>query len=606
MVSVSVLTRDRWIAPTSFLLLLAAYHFVFGPYFPNGNGTLGGDYASVLPSLLDGYFWFRSNGLFEPFWFTPAFCGGQPALADPASIFYSVAQLLTFFFNPLTSVYATVLLFASLGFWGFYLLLRFCFGTSHHSAVLGGALFMFNGFFIHRMIGGHFIYHGMMLIPLISWLLLKPIPKPTSLAIVLNGAAAGSLFAYSAYSGLISLILPCAVAVLAIICVYGVVGREFSGILQRALLGALVAIGLSAAKLSALLSFLHSFPRSDYSLPGMKSAWDVISILFSSLFFAPTDIAQKAQPLLTGMRWALDRPEWEYGVSIVPLLIILTGMAVAAVRTRHFPPHLSHARWACGTLLVFVLVLPLALNIYTPEWNVFLKQLPVIKSSSNLVRWFLIYIPVVILVAALFFDITSPLVNHRNSILPASLAALILVNVAKDRDYYNSQDYRPDIMIAAFQAARSGTIQPRIRNIGAFVDINNQILLPSNRNELIAAGASQLACYNPIFGYRLEHFPIKTLHLGSVLAEKNGVLNVKNPACYLYPEQNNCTPGDHFTVEQRMAAEAFVNYKPFPFNFSLAQKTANNITYATLMFLLVLLAVALSKRLRQTRPDLFR
>lgn len=371
MARIAVLTQGRGIAPTSFVLLLAAYHLIFGQYFPTKNGTLGHDYSHLLPNLLDGYYWFRSNGLFEPFWFTPAFCGGQPVLADPASSFYSVAQFLTFFVNPLTSVYTTVLLFASLGYWGFYLLLRFCFGTSRHAAVLGGALFMFNGFFIHRMMIGHFTYHAMMLIPLISWFLLRPIRKTPTFDALLNGAAAGSLFAYGAYSGLISLLLPCAIAVLAITCIYGLVGRELTGFLQRALIGALVAIGLSAAKLSALLSFLRNFPRSDYSLPGVTGTWDALYLLFSSLFFAPADIAKQAQPLLAGMQWGLDRHEWEYGVSVVPLLIILTGIVIAVARKRLSLPRLNYATWAWITSLAFVLALPLALNIYTAEWNIF-------------------------------------------------------------------------------------------------------------------------------------------------------------------------------------------------------------------------------------------
>src|SRR3989338_4882337 len=100
-----VMARGRRPALASFLLLLWAYHLIFGKFFPTQKGTLGHDYAHVLPDLLDGYFWFTNNGLFEPFWFTPAFCGGQPQLADPASVYYSVAQLLTFILNPLTSLY---------------------------------------------------------------------------------------------------------------------------------------------------------------------------------------------------------------------------------------------------------------------------------------------------------------------------------------------------------------------------------------------------------------------------------------------------------------------------------------------------------------------
>ena len=595
----AVVAQNRWIASASFLFLLAAYHLIFGQFFPTRNGTLGNDYSRFLPDLLDGYFWFRSNGLFEPFWFTPSFCGGLPALGDLVSTFYSVAQLLTFFVDPLHSIYATVLLFASLGFWGFYLLLRSCFGTSLQAAVLGGALFMFNGFFIHRMMIGHLTFHGVMLIPWIAYFLLRLARRNISTTLF-NGAAAGCMFAYGIYSGLASLLLPCAVAILTIVCIYGPAGRESSSFVQRSLVAALVTIGLSAAKLVAMFSFLHNFPRSDYSLPGIANVWDAMYLLFSALFFAPVDIAEQARPLLAGMQWTIQRPEWEYGVTVIPLLIMLVGTAIVLGHMRGTRLRLSLARFAWLALLGFILALPFALNVYTPNWNTFLKQVPVIKSSSNLLRWFLVYIPVIILVSALSLDRIQPLGSRRNSMLIVTLAALILVNAVKDRTFYHAQPYRADTIINAWQAAHAGTTPPRIQYIGAFVDADNRLKLTSyHNNDLIATGGSQLACYNPIFGYQLEHFPFKTLHLGSVLAENDGLLNIKNPACYLYPEQNNCAPGDHFTVAQREAAQAFASYKPYPFSFSPEQKIANRVTQITLVLLVMLFAVTLSNKFRR-------
>ena len=589
----AVVAHDRWIAQASFLLLLVAYYLIFGQFFPSMDGTLGHDYSRVLPDLLDGYFWFRSNGLFKPFWFTPAFCGGQPALGAPESGFYSFAQFLTFFVNPLTSVYATVILFASLGFWGFYLLLSSCFGSSRQAAVLGGALFMFNGFFIHRMMIGHFAFHGVMLIPWIAYFLLRPTEKRVTTLI--NGAAAGCMLAYGAYSGMVHLLLPCALAVLGIASIHGITCRKSLGFLQHSLIAALVASGLSAAKLTAALLFLHNFPRSDYALPGVTRIWDALHLLFSMLFLSPADIAEQAQPMVAGMQWVLSRHEWEYGITVVPLLIILTGTVVMLGRMRSAKPQLSLSKWAWLALLGFILALPFALNIHTPEWNAFLKQVPLIRSSSNLLRWILVYIPVVTLIAALFLDRISLLASRRNGILMAALATLILINAVKDRNFYHSQGYRPDTIVSAWQAAHAGTTLPRIQHIGAFVDANNRILvqMTGNASDMITAGVSQLACRNPIFGYWLEHFPVKTLHRGPVLEETEGRLNLKNPACYLYSEQNNCTPGDHFTVAQREAAQAFASYKPYPFSFSTGQQIANWVTQATLALLAVLFAVVL-------------
>ncbi len=593
----AVAEKGRWIAPFSYLFLLASYHLIFRQFFPTRNGTLGHDYSRILPDLLDGYYWFRSNGIFEPFWFTPAFCGGQPALGAPESGFYSVAQFLTFFADPLASVYATVLLFASIGFWGFYLMLRACFGSGRQAAVLGGALFMFNGFFIHRMMIGHFAFHGVMLIPWVAYLLLRPTRKKI-FATMLNGAAAGCMLAYGAYSGMVHLLLPCAIAVLGIAAIHGLVRGDSTGFVPRSLFAVLVAGGLSAAKLTAALLFLRNFPRSDYSLPGIDSIRETMKILFSTLFISPADIETRVMPQLDNLQWAVGRHEWEYGVTWVPLLIILAGTAVMLSHLRKARPRPGMTGWAWLVLLGCVLVLPISLNIYTPAWNAFLKHIPVIKSSVFLMRWFLVYIPLVILASALLLDRISPLTRSRNLMLLAALAALVWINAAKDREFYVAQPYRPDAIINAWKAATAGTAKVRIQTITANLVADNQIWMTNNRNDAIATGGSQLACFNPIFGYGLEHFPVKSLHPGPVLEEKDGLLNIKNPACYTYPAQNSCAPGDHFTVAQLEAARAFASYKPFPFSFSPEQKVANGMTLITLASLVVLIAVALLNKLR--------
>ena len=63
-------------------------------------------------------------------------------------------------------------------------------------------------------------------------------------------------------------------------------------------------------------------------------------------------------------------------------------------------------------------------------------------------------------------------------------------------------------------------------------------------------GKSRLFCQAALFRYCLEHFPIKMLHPGLALQEIEGILNIQNSTCYIWPETNNCEPGDHFTKKQ--------------------------------------------------------
>ena len=53
---------------------------------------------------------------------------------------------------------------------------------------------------------------------------------------------------------------------------------------------------------------------------------------------------------------------------------------------------------------------------------------------------------------------------------------------------------------------------------------------------------------------------------------RDGHFNIKNPACYVYPKENDCSPGDHFREDQLEAMENFVSYRPFVFKISTAQK----------------------------------
>src|SRR3989304_6157881 len=158
----------------AFCLLLVAYHWIFYQFYPNSSGRVGHDFSLALPGLLAGYYWFQSNGIWEVPWFTPAFCGGHPFFADGGSGYYSVLQLLTLIADPLWSAYLAMLLFTALGYWGCFLLLRRCFQARQVAAMLGAAIFMFNGFVTHRMIVAHLGYQGFMLIPWLALFLLWP------------------------------------------------------------------------------------------------------------------------------------------------------------------------------------------------------------------------------------------------------------------------------------------------------------------------------------------------------------------------------------------------------------------------------------------------
>ena len=66
---------------------------------------------------------------------------------------------------------------------------------------------------------------------------------------------------------------------------------------------------------------------------------------------------------------------------------------------------------------------------------------------------------------------------------------------------------------------------------------------------------------------------------------------MKNPACYVFPDENNCVPGDHFRADQKEELLSFTSYKGYEFNMSKTQKISNWISLISILmcggFLLV-------------------
>ncbi len=578
----------------AFFLLLLCYHLIFSNYFPNFQGRFGHDYSLLFPALLDGYFWFKNNFFFDVPWFTPSFCGGQPYFADVQSGYYSVAQFLTFFFDPLTSAYFSILLFACLGFWGMYLLLKQIFKTSVESAFLAASLFMFNGFYIHRMMVGHFGYQGFMLIPLIAFLLLNVTSvnnEKTKLSSIFSATLAGVLVGYWLQSGLTSLMIPVSLSVLAIACLCQF--RNWQSFLYRSVGTILIALALSASKLVAGFAFMANFSRSSYSLPGFNSIFSALKILLTALFIAPANIEELATSQMLNMQWMLSRHEWEFGITFIPSLIILVFWTARIWMPLQSPFNEKPKSLFSLAVLGVVLLLPLALNVYQPNWNAILKQTPLIKSSSALIRWWLIYIPAVIIYAAIAFENMTFLAKYRTHAVIGSVVVIVGLNLSQDRMYYDMQNYDGNTILAAYQKTAANGTSPEIHGVDIAIG-------HVNGNDMLTLGISQLACYNPSFGYRLENLPFKTLHPGSIFDQTDGYLNLKNPACYVYPTENKCQPGDHFKVTQKAEAQLFAQYKPFPFAIPSKQKIANVITELALVFVIGILGLsvicALSKK----------
>lgn len=573
-----------------FCLLLLAYHLIFRDYFPLPNGRMGHDYVLTLTGLLDGYIWFRNNGFIEPPWFTPSFCGGQAFFADPQAGFYYLPQFLTFVMDPLQAVYWAFLIFAALGFWGMYLFSRSCLNQGRTSALLASTVFMFNGFYASRMLIGHYGYQSFMLVPLIAYLLLKS--EPTDKFATRNihySVLAGLLIAYWFHSGLTTLMIPAALAVISLGCLLQI--RRKTNIaprfLARGIAAGIIAICLCASKLNANMSLLANFSRDYYLLPGISDIGGLLSFAFQSLFYSSSHVYQTASPLWRNIQWAALPHELAYNLSPISLTIIIVGLGShLLISQRHPEPRnkLVLSQKLGYALITIICTFPLLLLYYSPWWNEILKSLPLVGSTTAPFRWLIIFIPLISVLAGMACE---PLEKHRKTIVLLALVGIPTFSMLEDRSYYKAEDFNPGEAIDFYNTIKLGGVEPRIQQIGT----------PTPDNDQISKGISPAYCYNPLYGYRQEKLVIAPLVPGPVTnITPSGTLNLHNPACLVFPKENNCKPWDAFSTSQSAELTSFSSYKPYNFAKSSRQHAADLITTCTIVILLIVGALTLARK----------
>lgn len=600
------LNRSSVYIAAIFCLLLLAYQFIFRDYFPLPNGRMGHDYVLTLGGFLDGYLWYENNGFITPPWFTPSFCGGQALFADPQSAFYSVPQFLTFLTDPLQAVYWSFLFFAGLGFWGMYLYTKNCIELGRVGALVAATVFMFNGFYSHRMIIGHYGYQAFMLTPIIAYFLLQPNQKDSRLIKnIWPTLLGGILIAYWFHSGLTTLIIPAALAVVILACLTSICTTKIniSTFLARGTLATLIAIGLSASKLNANLTLMSKFSRDYYPLPGLSSTSELLGFVFQSLFYSSEHVFRWVTPLWKNMQWSALPHELAFGLTPITFIVILIGFGAHIVGKNSLPP-LAAAKFEASKIVALVvmaitLFIPMALLYYSPEWNAILKQIPLVGSTTSPYRWLIIYIPFIAVLAGMATNASG---KFELWILTLVLVGIPTLNVMENREYYQAQSFDPHPIVNFYEMVKRGQISPSISQIG---DPKNEENQPIIDNSLFLKGISPMHCYNPLFGYRLEKLITSPLAPGPVTQNNNGnFLNMHNPACLIFPEENNCHPWNAFLTSQIGDLKNFVSYRPYIFRKSQQQSIADWVNGICLIsvFTLLFLSLILNKRETPSGP----
>src|SRR5262249_7517082 len=153
------------------------------------------------------------------------------------------------------------------------------------AAVVAATLYMFNGFFVARMLIGHASFQGVMLIPWIATLLTGKRPLSIDPASWFMPILAGLLIAYWLQSGMAVVMIASGRAVLALAVLCCATGHaRLVDLLAKTVVAVTVALALSASKLAANAAVLRQFPRTEYQLPGFDSLLSMANALFHSFF----------------------------------------------------------------------------------------------------------------------------------------------------------------------------------------------------------------------------------------------------------------------------------------------------------------------------------
>ncbi|MBC8157786.1 MAG: hypothetical protein H8E94_00480 [Alphaproteobacteria bacterium] len=570
------------------------------------DGT-GHDFSYFLPKMLDAYLFFKQNGVALQE-YTAAYCAGIFVFANPQSSSFSLPQLFMFLVNPVDAVRLTFVLSSVFGGAGIFLCAR-RFDLPVAASSLGAVIYMFSGFLIVRMMVGHLVHYNLLFAPLIAWLILQAIHLHSRKQYVYWGAmlsGAALIISYTIYAG-IGVLLPQFLVVIGFLAIlYAIRQRSIiAGIVSLAIAvgGAMV---LSAPKIEASLALLGNFPRDQYKLPGF-GPFDLLNYLAQATFYVPS--ADTLNASLQNKTFIMGWHEFYIGLTPFIAILLIFPLFLSSVRDK-IRSAIGNNKWAT-VFVVAYLLLPAAFNLHTPHWSNLLESLPVIGQSSNMLRWSVLYIPLFALVAALLWKYGAVSQTKGAIVISSLIVAMTLFQVfVVTRELKPELSYNPSEIVAAWKAIETGATHiPPIGAIGLFIKKSPDGRAFAQRaprmDHSFIKGTSNALCYEPIFGYRLEKYPFGRLRPGRVLrVDRGGYFNFKNPACYVYPKENGCLPGDHFRADQERLLSDFTANMPVSFLSSPNRQISDNA--ARTAFVLCFLALSCGGLLAAFRLYTFR
>ena len=578
--------KENYFIILLFLIILFFHQYIFQQFFPNNRGYIGHDWEIFLPYLMFGKIWFHNNLLSIP-WFSPSFCCGNPFFADPQTMYYSLQQIIYLIFDPLISTKIFFFILSVFGYLGTFLLIKKGFKFNNYVSLLCAGLFLFNGFFVYRAIAGHVAYLSYVFIPLYCYFLIISYEKKTNHIYL---ALSALLFANFFHSGSGPIILIIFTSILFVILLYSHFTNDFKIFLklfQSSIIGTLI----SSSKISASLFFLSNFPRQ-YPATEFDSLVAFIKTFFLSFFITPNQ--NYFNESLTSM-FPFGLHEMEYSVSIVPIILIFF------ISKKFFTLNFYNIRFI---LILFIIIfIPIFLNINFFNQFQIISKIPILSSTWVQFRWMAVYILPIIIISGLIIQNLNIELKKKKYLVLILVSLLLVQNLIKDNGWHlNDQKYSIQNAINFSEKLKQG-ISQEIIGPAVILDKSGTPKKSDNKNDMFFFSYSPLMCNQAIFGYGLENLKKKkitfnskkilqdnsAMYFSNKLDEKDGHFMFFNPSCFLFPEENNCKPGDTFTILDKEKLIKFSSYEKFEFKQNKFQIITNYISIFSFIICLLYL-----------------
>ena len=576
-----------------FFIILIVHQYIFQQFFPNSEGLIGHDWEIFLPYFMFGKIWFHNNLLSVP-WFSPSFCCGNPFFADPQTMYYSIQQVIYLIFDPLLSTKIFFFILSVFGYLGTFLLIKKNFKFNNYVSLLCAGLFLFNGFFVYRAIAGHVAYLSYVFIPFYCYFLIASLEKKSNYIYLVLSAL---VFANFFHSGSGPIVLIIFTSILFVILLYSHLENDFRiffKLFQSSILGTLI----SSSKITASLFFLSNFPRH-YPATEFNSLMSFLKVFFLSFFVKPNQ--NNFNESITSM-FPFGIHEMEYSLSIIPVILIFF---IFFINKKVFILNFYNIRFIL--LLFIIFFIPILLNVNFLNQFQIISKIPILNSTWVQFRWMAVYILPIIIISGLVIQNLNTDFKKKKYLVISLVSLLLVQNLIKDNSWhFNDQRYNIHNAMNFSIKLKQG-IDPEIKGSAVVLDKTGSPKRTDSKNDMFFFSYSSLLCNQAIFGYGLEKLNAKKItfnskqllqndsimYFSNKIDEKDGHLMLFNPSCFLFPEENNCLPGDTFKVSEKDKLLKFANYKKFKFNQNKIQIFSNYISFFTFLLSLLYLLYCL-------------